>query len=344
VVYTSGTTGRPKGAARDYTSYGLVELSRVLERLPLRVGERHLMVAPLYHSGGQAFALLESALGATLYLRKHFDAEDALRSLSAFGIESVFLVPTLIQRLLELPEPFWARWPVPRLRAVISGAAPFPQALRERAMARFGAQAVYDFYGATELGWVTLARGDEMLERPGTVGRPLPGQQVRIRGERGEELPASAIGTIWVRNEQTMEGYLNEAQADTDARRDGWVTVDDLGRMDDDGYLYLAGRARDMVISGGVNIYPAEIEDVLARHAGVREAAVVGVPDEDWGERLVAVVALFDLDLETAELERHAREHLASFKVPRQWEVVEELPRNPTGKVLKGTLREMLAG
>jgi long-chain acyl-CoA synthetase len=147
-----------------------------------------------------------------------------------------------------------------------------------------------------------------------------------------------------VRNEQTMEGYLNEAQADTDARRDGWVTVDDLGRMDDDGYLYLAGRARDMVISGGVNIYPAEIEDVLARHAGVREAAVVGVPDEDWGERLVAVVALFDLDLETAELERHAREHLASFKVPRQWEVVEELPRNPTGKVLKGTLREMLAG
>jgi fatty-acyl-CoA synthase len=343
VVYTSGTTGKPKGAVRDFTAFGAAELFRILERLDVRAGDRHLIVAPLYHSGAQAFCLMQAALGATIVLEPHFDAEQTLRALSEHQIHSIFMVPTMIRRILELDASVHALYPTPHLRAVVSGAAPFPQALREKAIVRFGAEHLFDFYGATELGWVTLIRGDEMLARPGSVGRAVAGQELGIFSEEGKRLPVGEVGLVHVRNQQTMQGYLDNKEATDATRKGAWVGVEDLGRLDEAGYLYIEGRARDMIISGGVNIYPVEIEEVLARHPDILEVAVVGVPDEDFGERLVCCYVSDGGDvLDEGMLAEFVREQLARFKVPRQWARFDVLPRNPTGKVLKRALREVL--
>jgi fatty-acyl-CoA synthase len=340
VVYTSGTTGRPKGAVRDWAMYGLRELFRMLERVPFQMGERHLVVSPLYHSGGQVFIVLQATLASTIYLRPHFDPEDTLRTLSSAHVHSVFMVPTMVHRVTSLPDALFTENPLPDLRAMVSGAGEFPPLLRERAAARFGPRNVFDFYGATELGWVTLIRGDEMARKKASVGRPLSGQQVRILDEHGKEVPRGEVGRVYVRNEQTMNGYLRDSTATRAGQCQGWTTVEDLGYVDDEGYLFLVGRARDMVKSGGVNLYPAEIEEVLSRHPAVREVAVVGVPDPEWGEKLVAVVVPSGSGFEPADVEAFARPHLSGVKIPRRWELVEELPRNATGKVLKAELRQ----
>ena len=210
---------------------------------------------------------------------------------------------------------------------------------------RFGAEHIFDFYGATELGWVTLIRGDEMLARPSSVGRAVAGQELAIFSEDGQRLPPGEVGLVHVRNQQTMEGYLDNKAATDATRKGAWVGVEDLGRLDEAGYLYIEGRARDMIISGGVNIYPVEIEEVLAKHPRIVEVAVVGVPDDDFGERLIGCVVTDDgEELEATALVDFARAHLASFKVPKQRTYFDVLPRNPTGKVLKRQLRELLVG
>jgi acyl-CoA synthetase (AMP-forming)/AMP-acid ligase II len=339
VVYTSGTTGRPKGAVRDLAALGPMELMRVLDRLPLRVGDRHLVLAPLYHSGAQAFVLINTALGATVVLMDHFEAGRALDLLSYERIHSTFMVPTMIRRILELPAEHHARRPTPTLRALVSGAAPFGAGLRARAIERFGAAAIFDFYGATELGWVTLADGIEMQARPGTLGRTLAGQEIRVVGEDGRTLPAGQVGKIYTRSRQLMRGYLHDEASTREIQDGGWVTVDDLGYLDADGYLFLTGRARDMVISGGVNVYPIEVESVLSQHPSIRDVAVLGLPDEEWGERLLAVVVPGE-GFDPEQAAAWARARLAKAKVPRRWEVVDAVPRNATGKILKGVLRE----
>jgi fatty-acyl-CoA synthase len=336
VVFTSGTTGAAKGAVRDFAAFGPVELSRVLERLPFQAGDRHLVVGPLHHSAPQVFSLLVTALGGTLVLVPKFDARDVNARLVRVRIDTVFLVPTMVRRLLDQPVSSSGR-----LRAVVVGSSEFSEPLRRAAMARYGVEAVFDFYGATELGWVTLIRGDEMLAHPGSVGRPLAGQQVRIVDGAGRGCAPREVGLIEVKNAQTMVGYANDERATAEAVRGGWCTVEDTGFLDEAGYLHLAGRARDMVKSGGVNVYPAEVERVLAEDPVVRELAVIGVRDPEWGEKLVAVVvlregAVFDADA----LRARAKARLSAAKVPREWHVVDALPRNANGKVLKTQLRE----
>jgi acyl-CoA synthetase (AMP-forming)/AMP-acid ligase II len=338
VVYTSGTTGQPRGAVRDLAQFGVTEAARLLERLPFQVGDRHLVVAPLYHSGAQAFTLIHSALGATIHLHAHFDAEATLRALSSLRIHSVFLVPTMIRRLVEIPPNVRATMPTPELRGLMSGASEFPEPLRRAAIDAFGASVVHDFYGATELGWVTVINGREMLSHPRSVGRPLPGQSVAILDREGRKRETGETGLVFVRNDQTMSGYLNDVASSEAIRRGPWVTVEDLGYLDAEGYLYIAGRARDMVKSGGVNLYPVEIEEAIAQHPAVREVAVVGLPDPEWGERVAAVVVPRGA-VDPADLERFTRSLLAPMKVPKEWHLVDDLPRNPTGKVLKGELR-----
>ncbi|MCB9547122.1 MAG: AMP-binding protein [Myxococcales bacterium] len=327
VVFTSGTTGTPKGAVRSFGRLGAGELVRILDRLPLRHGERHLLVGRLYHSAGQAFLVLVAGLGGTVWLEADPDAARLARRLAEADIQSVFLVPTLLQRLLATPLPA-----LPALRAVIAGAAPFPEALRAAAIERLGPGRIFDFYGATELGWVTVCDGFEMQARPGTVGRPLAGLGLQVVDDAGAILPTGAVGQVVVETSQGFGGYLGRPAAT--AR----VGVEDLGRLDADGYLYLAGRARDMVVSGGVNLYPAEIEDAIGQHPDVVEVAVIGAPDPDWGERLVAFVVV-RAPVEAATLEAFARGLLAGPKVPRRWVFVDALPRNPTGKVQKALLR-----
>ncbi|MEZ4460157.1 MAG: class I adenylate-forming enzyme family protein [bacterium] len=329
IVYTSGTTGQPKGAVRKFTSFGVLELSRLLERLPLQATDRHLVVCPLYHSAAQAFVLLNAALGATVVLERHFDPALSLSRMRRLRITTTFLVPTMIRQILDLPQ--HERGVAPPLRCLVSGAAPFPHALRIQAAQYFGVGCLYDFYGATELGWVTLINGHEMMSHPGSVGRALSGQKLRVGSPESASKPYE-IGPIWVSTGQVMSGYLHDDSADLQ-----WSTVDDLGYLDPDGFLYLSGRDRDMVISGGVNVYPVEVEEALHTIPGVIEAAVVGVPDEKWGERVVAFV-VGDVDVEA--LQSQLRNTLSGPKLPRAWHHVETLPRNATGKVLKKALRD----
>lgn len=340
VVYTSGTTGKPKGAVRDFGRMGLKEMAEILERLPISLQERHLVVSKLYHSAGQAFLLIMAALGATIYLEDHFDPEAILKSIHENKITSVFMVPTMIARLLQLDDALFEKYPANDLQVLISGAGPFGQLLRERAIKRFGADAIYDFYGASELGWVTLLGGTEMLARPGSQGTPLRGQEIRVV-DGTKVLPPNTMGLIQVRTYSRMEGYLGDVASSADVLSDdGWMTVDDTGYLDEDGYLYISGRSRDMIISGGVNIYPVEIEDVLARHPSVQDIAVVGASDEMWGERLVGCVVP-EGEFNAKEIETWAREHLTSYKIPRVWMTLDELPRNATGKVVKRDLEIM---
>ncbi|MEM6996501.1 MAG: AMP-binding protein [Myxococcota bacterium] len=345
VVYTSGTTGRPKGAVRDLKSVGVKELFEILDRLPLHCGDRHLVVAPLYHSAAQAFVLINAALANTIILEEKFDAQTTLRRMSEEGIHNLFLVPTMLHRILDLPAEAFARHPTPELHAIVSGAALFPTALRHAAMERFGAAKIFDFYGATELGWVTLIDGTEMKGRPGSVGRAIPGQEIGVFGEDGKRVPTGEVGMVYTRSAQMMHGYLADQDA-TDRTRlslsDDWATVDDLGYLDGDGYLFVTGRARDMVISGGVNVYPVEVENALALHPGIREVAVIGLPHPEWGEMLTAVVVP-EGEFDPEEATQWARTRLAPYKVPRRWETMELLPRNPTGKILKRELRDQLA-
>ncbi len=346
VVYTSGTTGRPKGAVRDLQGSGIGELLRIVERLPVAGADHQLVVGRLYHSGAQAFTILGAALGHTLYIERRFDPERLLAKLDAERIEVMFLVPTMLRRLLDHIDTTGRRAvPGAPLRALVCGAAEFPHALRVRACAFFGSHRVYDFYGATELGWITLIRGDEMMERPRSVGRPLAGQAIALVDCERSRIDGVErdVGVIRARSGHAMRGYLADAAATSSAQSDGWTTVEDTGYLDADGYLYLAGRRRDMIITGGENVYPAEVEDVLARAEGVAEIAVVGVPDSEWGERVVAFVVARDPADAPERLAVWAREHLAPAKRPREWVVCDELPRNPTGKVLKTELRARIS-
>ena len=313
-----------------------MELTKILEHLPVRMGDRHLVICPLYHSGAQAFTLIHAALGCTIYLRPHFTPEDALDCLVQKRIHSVFIVPTMIHAMLAddtlNPGLF------PDLRCLVSGAAPFPHALRTRAMNAFGRDRVFDFYGATELGWVTLIGGPDMQDRPSSVGRALPGQTLHIMRDDAE-VATGEVGKIYVENKQLMQGYLDDEKANQDSRRGAWATVDDLGWVDEDGYLYLAGRDRDMIISGGVNVYPIEVESALLDHPHVAEAAVFGIADAKWGE-VVAVAICLGKGADMASIQAWASTRLSGSKVPRRWFQMDALPRNPTGKVLKRELQE----
>lgn len=341
IVYTSGTTGKPKGANRAWRKTGLESVADMMLQVGMRADDRHLVVCPLYHSAAPAFVAIMLSLGATVVLMNHFDAEAALDLIQRERVTCSLMVPTMLVRMANLPQATRDRYDTSSLRWVMSGAAPLTTEAARRFMDAFG-PLLWNFYGATETGLVTLAGPGDHVGRPGTIGRMLRGNEIRLLGDDGRDVPRGEIGELYARNSTLISGYHRNAEATSSAQRDGFFSVGDLGRVDADGYYFLESRKHDMVISGGVNIYPREIEDHLHAHPAILEAAVIGVPDPEWGETLRAFVVVRDGErVSEAEVIAFCREGLADFKRPRQVTFLPELPRNPTGKVLKRELREL---
>jgi fatty-acyl-CoA synthase len=309
-------------------------------QIGVRADDRHLVVCPLYHSAAPAFVAMMLALGATVVLMNHFDPAGALDIIARERVTCTLMVPTMIVRITDLPGETLASHDTRSLRWVMSAAAPLPTEAARRFMARFG-PILWNFYGATETGLVTLAGPGDHLTRPGTIGRALRGNEIRLLDDAGHDVPDGQIGELYARNSMLISGYHKNAEATRSSQRDGSFSVGDLARRDPDGYYYLESRKHDMVISGGVNIYPREIEDHLHGHPAILDAAVIGVPDPEWGETLHAFIVRRDgQPLSEAEVIAYCRDGLADYKRPRKVTFLSELPRNPTGKVLKRELRD----
>jgi fatty-acyl-CoA synthase len=340
VIYTSGTTGKPKGAVRKFPKDTMQAAFRFINETPMRVDDVHLVTCPLYHSTAFGFLTLSHMIGATGVIMDAFDAEQFLRLVDRYGVTTAAVVPTMLQRILDLPEETRKKYDTRTLRAVFSGGAPLPAPVATDFMDRFG-DIVFNFYGATETGLVTLAKPADLRAAPGTIGKAVPGNEIRLIGEDRRDVKDGDVGELFVKNKLLVAGYHKDEAATRDSMLDGFFSVGDLARKDRDGRYFIEGRKRDMVISGGVNVYPVEIEGVLEHHPDVAEAAVVGVPDREWGERVRAfVVRKPGSTVDEGELKVYVRERLAGPKVPRDFVLLDALPRNPTGKVLKRDLRE----
>ena len=343
IIYTSGTTGRPKGVVRTPASDEKREVAQSLlgEIFQLGPGERTVIPAPMYHTAPNVYALAAAMRGMDMTLMTGFDAERFLQIVAEQRVTVVQMVPTMFVRLLALPERVRARYDLSSLRWVVHAAAPCPVAVK-RAMIEWLGPVVAEYYGGTETGPVTFCTSEQWLAHPGTVGRPLEGATVAILDADGRRLPAGQSGEVYMWLDAwpdfTYEGDDAKRRA---VERDGLVSCGDIGYVDAEGYLYLNDRASDMVISGGVNIYPAEIEACLQSLRGVRDCAVFGIPHEEFGEVLAACVEPDDgAELSAEQVREHVRANLASYKTPRVVEFSDSLPREDTGKIFKRRLRE----
>jgi acyl-CoA synthetase (AMP-forming)/AMP-acid ligase II len=335
VILTSGTTGTPKGANRPPPS-SMGPMAALLSAIPLRARETTVVAAPLFHAWGFAHVLLATALSSTIVLRSRFDPLETVRAVSEHRADALVVVPVMLQRMLEADAGERRRLDTSSLRVIAVSGSALPGPLANRVMDAFG-DALYNLYGSTEVAWATVAGPPDLRAAPGTAGRPPRGTVVKILDEHGDELPRGASGRIFVGSEMLFEGYTGGGDKD---RRGGLMATGDVGHFDADGRLFVDGRDDDMIVSGGENVFPGEVEDLLAGMAGVREVAVVGVPDEEFGQRLRAVVSLQPgAALSEAQLQDHVRTHLARYKVPREVVFVDQLPRNTTGKILKRELR-----
>jgi fatty-acyl-CoA synthase len=341
IVYTSGTTGKPKGAKRKWKQTGVEAVGDMILRCGMNADDRHLVVCPLYHSAAPAFVAVMMSLGATVVLMNHFEPEAALRVIQDEKITCSMMVPTMLVRMCALPVDVRAKYRTTSLRWIMSGAAPLSTETARQVLEQLG-PVLFNFYGSTETGLVTMAGPLDHKARPGTIGKALRGNNIRLLDDDGREVAAGSIGELYARNSTLIAGYHRNEEATNSASRDGFFSVGDLGRVDADGFYYLESRKHDMVISGGVNIYPREIEDHLHTHPSILEAAVVGVPDPEWGETLKAFIVRRDgKSISEAEVIEYCRASLADYKRPRKVVFLAELPRNPTGKVMKSELRNI---
>jgi acyl-CoA synthetase (AMP-forming)/AMP-acid ligase II len=334
VILTSGTTGTPKGAQRGQPDT-LSPLAAMFSKIPLRAEERMMIAAPLFHSWGFAHLLLGLALTSTYVLRRKFDPEETLRATEESGATVLVVVPVMMQRILELPQETLDKYELPNLRVTAASGSALPGELAKKWMDTFGDN-LYNLYGSTEVAWATIATPEDLRAAPGTAGRPPRGTRVRIVDEGGRDVKPGKTGRVFVGNEMAFEGYTGGGGKD---ELDGLLSSGDVGHFDDDGRLFIDGRDDEMIVSGGENVFPREVEDLLSDHDQIKEVAVIGVDDEQFGQRLKAfVVTTEGTDLSEDEVKSYVKSNLARYKVPREVQFLDSLPRNATGKVLKREL------
>jgi acyl-CoA synthetase (AMP-forming)/AMP-acid ligase II len=336
VILTSGTTGTPKGAQRS-SPEGLLPIASLIDKIPFRSGMTMMIAAPLFHSWGFFHFVMSLPTASTMVLRRRFDPEDTLKAIEQSRADVLAAVPVMIQRILTLPEETLDKYSLPSLQITSLSGSALPGELAIEWMDRFGDN-VYNLYGSTEVAYATVATPEDLRAAPGTAGKPPRGTQICLYDESGKEVPEGEVGRIFVGNEMAFEGYTGGGGKEI---IDGLYSSGDVGHIDSDGRLFIDGRDDEMIVSGGENVFPREVEDLLADHEAVEEVAVIGVEDEEFGQRLKAfVVTRSGVEISEGDLTAHVKANLASYKSPREIEFLEELPRNATGKVLKRDLRD----
>jgi fatty-acyl-CoA synthase len=332
VILTSGTTGTPKGAQREEPK-SLLPFGGLFGKVPFRSGEVMECCAPMFHALGFTMAMLGIALGHTLVVRRRFDPVAVTESLDANRVTTLIVVPVMLQRLIDQPAPASAE----ALRIIFVGGSQLGGDLCVRATATFG-PVLYNLYGSTEVAYATIGTPDELAIAPSSVGSPCLGTVVRILDDDGKALPDGVSGRIFVRNVMPFSGYTGGGGKEI---IDGLMSTGDVGHFDGNGFLHIDGRDDDMIVSGGENLFPGEVEELIATHPDVVEVAAIGVDDEAFGKRLHAFVVRRHDGLTEDAVKDYVRDNLARFKVPRTVTFLDELPRNPTGKVLKRALKEL---
>jgi acyl-CoA synthetase (AMP-forming)/AMP-acid ligase II len=337
VILTSGTTGTPKGAARKQPD-SMEPAAALFSKIPLKARETTMIAAPMFHSWGFGHFTLALPLASTLVVRRKFDPQDTLRAVAEHRASTLVVVPVMLQRILELGEEVIASYDLSCLRVIAASGSALPGELATRTMDALG-DVLYNLYGSTEVAWATIATPQDLRAAPGTAGRPPMGTVVKLLDADGREVAPGEGGRIFVANEMVFEGYTGGGGKEIVR---GLMSTGDMGRFDAQGRLFVDGRDDDMIVSGGENVFPREVEDLLADHPQIEEVAVVGVPDEEFGQRLKAfVVPRPGAELDAETVKEHVKANLARYKVPREVVFMEELPRNATGKVLKRELQTL---
>ena len=343
MIYTSGTTGKPKGAYRRRSSNPEQTLA-LLQAVGYRPDDVYLTTGPLYHSGPGGFMGIALAVGQTIVVQRKFDPEDWLRLLETYRCTSTFAAPTPIRMICNLPAETLARHDTSSMRVMIANAAPWSFALKQQYLDAFPTDSLFEIYGSTELGVNTILRPEDQLRKPGSCGKEAPMVDIRLYDDEGNVVTGTgpdATGEVFVRSPSVFADYYKQHDKFEEDHRDGFQTVGDIAYRDDEGFLYICDRKKDMIISGGMNIYPAEIEGALEQHPGIYEAAVFGIPSDDWGETVHAVIVRVPgVELDDGAVATFAREHLAGYKVPRSFSWADELPKTGSGKILKRELRQ----
>jgi fatty-acyl-CoA synthase/long-chain acyl-CoA synthetase len=341
MIYTSGTTGKPKGALR--TGIGDPEqVRRMVEHIGYRPDDVYLTTGPLYHSGPGGFMLITQNQGGTVVLQRRFEPEDWLRLVAKHRVTTTFSAPTPIRMVCNLPAEVRARYDVSSMQRMVANAAPWSFALKQLYLASFPEDSLWEVYGSTELGVNAILEPKDQRRKPGSCGKPAPAVEIKLFDEDGNEVTQPGVpGELFVRSKTVFSTYYKAHDKYEEDRRGSFHTVGDMAYFDEEGFFFICDRKKDMIISGGMNIYPAEIEAALEQHAAIVDVAVFGIPNEEWGEAVHAVVVTQPgTRLAASEVIDWAREHLASYKIPRSVSFLDEIPRNGSGKILKRVLRE----